>query len=182
MIKYMAGQVTEDSTHQLIPQAVAHPIRPAYTPLNGALITSCTPNSSGNGYSLVYTLSGNTDSTVYSWTSAGLYTFNYYTVSGLTTTTYNGFIQCQVPLTNGIESSEVNHFRIFPNPVSNELHIHCSDERNVISLIIYNLQGTIVFQSNAFQSVIPVETYAKGTYLLKITGKNSSLTEKFTLN
>ncbi|MFN8331992.1 MAG: hypothetical protein U0T81_12390 [Saprospiraceae bacterium] len=33
----MAGQVTEDNTHQLIPQAAAHPVRVGQNPLRGAL-------------------------------------------------------------------------------------------------------------------------------------------------
>ena len=57
MIAKMVGQVTEDLTHQLIPQAAASPVRTEnWTPLNGALITSCLPNGTGNGFNLSYNL------------------------------------------------------------------------------------------------------------------------------
>ena len=78
MIANMVGQVTEDTTHQIIPQPHANPVRPGQTPLNGAVITNCMANGN-NGYTLIYTLSGNTDSIVYYWNTAGLYTFNFHT-------------------------------------------------------------------------------------------------------
>jgi YHYH protein len=51
MIGNMVGQVTEDATLQIIPQPQGNPVRTEnWTPLNGALITSCVANAN-NGYS-----------------------------------------------------------------------------------------------------------------------------------
>ena len=76
MIGNMVGQVTEDASAQIIPQAAASPVRPAQTPLNGALISGVVPNGI-NGYILSYVLNNQNYQVSYSWTSNGLYTFNF---------------------------------------------------------------------------------------------------------
>ncbi len=98
MIANMVGQVTEDATNQIIPQPNANPVRPPQNPLSGAVITNCVANGS-NGYTLTYTLGGNTNTIAYSWSTAGQYTFNFNTSTGTTISTYNGFIPCQLPTT-----------------------------------------------------------------------------------
>lgn len=94
MIKNMVGQVTENATLEIVPQAHAQPVRTEnWGPLSGALITSCIENASNNGYNLSYTLNnGSPYATNYSW-NGSTYTFNYVTPSGTTTTNYNGFLQ-----------------------------------------------------------------------------------------
>ena len=98
MIGNMVGQVTEDATNQIIPQAAAHPIRPSLTPLNGAVITNCVANGT-NGYILTYTRTGQTYQVSYSWTNNGVYTFNFINPGSTTTNIYNGFAQCSITIT-----------------------------------------------------------------------------------
>ena len=107
MIGNMVGQVTEDANLQIIPQAQSMPIRTAGTPLSGATITACVANGS-NGYNLTYTKSAQTYKVNYSWTSAGVFTFNYIDPSNVTTTaTYPNPMPptaiCSVPTTLPVE-------------------------------------------------------------------------------
>ena len=95
MIGYMVGSVTEDATLQIIPQAAAKPVRPSLTPLTGAIITACVSNGTNNGYNLTYTKSGQNYNVNYSWTT-NVYTYNFVSPTGTTTSTYNGFTQCAI--------------------------------------------------------------------------------------
>ncbi len=178
MIAAMAGEVTEDATHQLIPQAAARPVRPSLTPLSGALITACTPNANNNGYNLTYTRNGNTDSVVYNWDNSGHYTFKFYVDTTLTTNNYNGFTQCTVPLTPvGIEPgiSEAKEFSLYPNPVTKTLYL----KGDAGAVRIYSIEGKEVFQSNAAVQSIDVSRFDKGLYLLSVETPKGRVTKKF---
>lgn len=181
MIGNMVGVVTEDTTHQIIPQAHANPIRPAGTPLNGAVITGCQPNATNNGYTLTYSLSGNTDSIVYSWNTSGQYVFNFYTATGSSTQTYNGFIPCTVPtLINDVQPGS-NDVMIYPNPTQNGFSIQLSDaiQRNdFIETSIYDLRGKLVYNSKIYQQDISVSNLARGVYVFKIQLKENQIAKK----
>ncbi len=86
MIGNMVGQVTEDATLQIIPQAAAKPVRPFLNPLTGATITNCVPNANNNGYNLTYTRSGQTYQVNYYWgdttNSKSKYIFRFVSPSG----------------------------------------------------------------------------------------------------
>lgn len=181
MIGNMVGQVTEDATFQIIPQPNASPIRPAGTPLNGAVITNCQPNATNNGYTLTYTLSGNTDSIVYNWTAGGLYTFNFYTATGTTTSTYNGFTQCVVPTSLNDVSASGNNLLIYPNPNNGIFSLQLNNDvlqKEVRRISIYNLQGDLIFQTEHYQSNIEIKNIAKGIYLMQIQFAKIQLTKK----
>ncbi len=176
MIANMVGVVTEDTTHQIIPQAAAHGIRPPLTPLSGALITSCTPNSTNNGYNLTYTLNGSTDSVVYNWTSQGLYTYNFYTSTGLTTQTYNKTAPCTINATSGLlKKGDNKGVSIFPNPTNDVIKIQISTAQmlnDFLSINIYTSTGELVYNSNQFKSTIDVKDFKNGVYILKVKFKN----------
>lgn len=185
MIAKMAGQVTEDATHQLIPQAAAKGVRPALTPLNGALITGCKSNATKNGYTVTYTINGLTDSIVYSWNTTGTYTFKFYTNGNLDSTKiYNGFAQCTVPKT----PTEINELAdnktdisIYPNLTHDYLMIQMKKElqSEVKKIEIYNSQGKSVFRINNFQGNIDVKQLENGSYFLKVQLSNKQITKKF---
>ena len=181
MIGNMVGQVTEDSTFQIIPQPHANPIRPAGTPLNGAVITNCQPNATNNGYKLTYTLSGNTDSIVYNWTAGGLYTFNFYTAAGSTISTYNGFLPCLVPTSVNEIASADNDVMIYPNPTHESFSLRLSNavqEKDVQQISIYNLKGKLIYQSEHYQQTTAIKNLSQGTYFVKIQFTKNQLTKK----
>jgi len=185
MIARMAGQVTEDNTHQLIPQAAAKSVRPSLTPLKGALITSCTPNSGKNGYNVTYSLNGLTDSVVYSWTNNGVYTYKFYTNGNLDSTkNYNGFVQCTVPNTSGI--NEIEYLKpevtIIPNPNNGVFNLILNNNINpkeVKSISIYNFEGDMIYQFNDFQNNITLNNTEKGIYLLVVQTSQNKWVQKF---
>jgi hypothetical protein len=184
MIARMAGQVTEDGTHQLIPQAAAHPVRPSRTPLNGALITGCQPNAANNGYTLTYTLNGMTDSIVYSWSASGNYTFKYYTQGNGTSldSVYHGFVPCYSVPTGLHEVSKADEgLTVFPNPSTAEFYLKFNDAANlnkVRDVAVYNLNGAVIYYTNGYNGKINLANAPKGIYLVKVALQNSERTAK----
>ncbi len=181
MIGYMVGVVTEDTTHQIIPQPHANPIRPGQNPLPGAVITNCQPNATNNGYTLTYTLSGNTDSMVYNWTTGGQYVFNFYTQTGTTTSTYNGFVPCVVPTSVNEIVAANNDVMIYPNPTHESFSLRLSNavqEKDVQEISIYNLKGELIYKTQHYQQTTAIKNLAKGVYVVKIQFPKNQLTKK----
>ncbi len=167
MIARMAGEVTEDATHQLIPQAAAQPVRPGLTPLAGALITACTPNANQNGYTLVYTLAGITDSVVYSWDASGHYTFKFYTASGVSTSNYNGFVPCKMPFATALtEPLLTSTVFIYPNPASHQLFVNYPSQpiEGFREISLLDAQGRRVYASPILQKEIDISRLSAGIY------------------
>jgi hypothetical protein len=165
MIGNMVGQVTEDTTLQIVPQARAYPVRPSLTPLNGAVITGFHPNGS-NGYTLIYTLSGQTDSIYYHWTNTGQYTYEFYTQgTGVPTVqNYNGFVQCFV--STGIQASTRSEVLVYPNPVVDELRFRgVSGETGVM---VFDAKGVLVKSFRTDGTPIGFEAPA-GLYYYQMT-------------
>lgn len=183
MIARMAGEVVEDDTHQLIPQAAAKGVRPALTPLKGAVITKCKANAQKNGYTLQYTLNGKTDSIVYAWTNNGKYTFNFFKDGVATTNTYNGFVQCNVPITSAVtDEKNAQTILIYPNPSKSELNIewlNSESEASVQSMHVFDLHGKKIFQTSKLLKKIDTSNYSAGTYLISVTTKAGSITKRF---
>lgn len=181
MVARFAGQVTEDATHQLIPQPHAQPVRPGQQPLNGALITACTPNATGNGYTLVYTLGGATDSIQYSWTPNGQYHFSYFSPAGQLDSTFNGFVQCTVPFTVGTKATFSDDITIYPNPTADVLHVNLPANLNselVNHFTVYTLDGAVQFDSNNFEDKLDVRKWSKGVYLVRIQTETQTWIKK----
>ena len=184
MIARMAGDVAEDNTHQLIPQAAAHPVRPSRPPLNGALITDCHSNQLNNGFSITYTLGTTVDSILYSWSDNGNYNFKYYTQgNGISLDTiYHGFVPCySVPAAINYSSKGHKDFHIYPNPSSSEFYLtfnHVSDYNQVQNIKVYNLNGEVVYQSNEYLGKINLANATKGIYLVKIDFAFGNATER----
>ena len=181
MIGNMVGVVTEDSNLQIIPQAAAQPVRNEnWTPLSGALITSCTANGTNSGYNLSYTLNGTSGyATNYSW-SGTTYTFKYVTPSTTTTTNYNGFSQCSVPL--AISSFDIESgIKLYPNPAKEILQINLGNiflEYDVQNISIYDIKANLIQKSNGFQSIIDIKNLSKGFYFVKIKFSKTEVTKK----
>lgn len=187
MIANMAGQVTEDATYQIIPQPSAQPVRPSLTPLSGALIISCNPNTNKNGYNVTYTKGGATDSVVYNWTPTGTYTFKYYTAVLDSTRIYNKSAPCITPFAIGFNNNfiEENEIIIYPNPSSDYLFIKFSNsliqQKDILSLSIINTLGKTVMNFNSYQEKIKIDHLSKGIYFLKIATKKNTISRKITI-
>ena len=183
MIGNMVGQVTEDANLQIIPQPQGNPVRTEnWTPLNGALITSCVANTN-NGYNTLYSLNGVSGyATNYTATAAGVYTFRYVTPTGITTTNYNGPAQCTVPNLGASNFIAIEkNIRIYPNPATDILQINLGNgflESDVQNISVYDLKGSLVSKIKKFVPSIDIKQLAKGTYFVKINFSNSVVTKK----
>ena len=170
MIAKFAGQVTEDTTHQLVPQAAAHPVRPGQNPLAGALITSCVANGN-NGYTLTYTLNGQTYQVAYSWTTAGVYTFNFIDPGGTTTQTYNGFIPCSMP--TGLNNIALNdaYVKLYPNPSHQNFSLQLNNQlqpKDIKAVWLVNSLGTVVISYNGYYDNYNIESLSNGLYFVQV--------------
>jgi hypothetical protein len=183
MIGNMVGAVTEDANLQIIPQPQGNPIRNEnWTPLAGALITSCVANAN-NGFNTAYTLNGISGyATNYTSTAAGVYTFQYVTPSGTTSTNYNGPAQCTVPnLAAANFISIEKSITIFPNPAIDILQINIGNtflENDVQTISIYDLKGSLVSKTVKFSPILNIKNISKGTYFVKIQFSNSTVSKK----
>jgi hypothetical protein len=172
MIGNMVGEVTEDTTHQIVPQAAAYPVRPALTPLQGAVIAACQPNTAGNGYTLTYTLNSQTDSIVYNWTTNGVYTFNFYT-PGLTTQTYNGFVPCANPVSVTELNNVENNVLIYPNPSTNGFNISLSKEimeKDMQQISIYTIKGDLIYRTDQYKQEMNFNNLSQGIFKCTVHG------------
>lgn len=185
MIGNMVGQVTEDATMQIVPQAHAMPVRPSLTPLNGAAITSCVPNLEGNGYTLSYTRNGQNFQVEYSWSSNGIYTYNFIAPTGTTTEVYNGFLPCDVP--TGVDDLLMKNVEIvaFPNPATGHLilRINGSVDRPLhpIGCHMYNAEGQLALQQKGTITELNVDHLPRGVYWLKVLFEEGDIFHKIIL-
>jgi len=183
MIANFVGQVTEDATYQLIPQPAARPVRNEnWTPLNGALITSCVANGTNTGYNLLYTLNGTPGyATNFSWNGT-TYTFNYVTPTGTTTTTYNGFAQCAVPTLSTADFIAIEkRITVYPNPATDILNFNLGNtnlENEVQNISVYNVKGSLISKTLKFVPTLDIKKLSIGTYFVKIQFPQSVVTKK----
>ena len=184
MITNMVGNVTEVNS-EIVPQAHSSHVRTEnWTPLKGPLlITSCSAKSGNNGYNLSYTWNGISGyATNFSW-SGKIYTFDYVTPTGTTTTTYNnGFFQCTVP-NLGINEFAFNdkNISIYPNPATDVLNVKVNNgvsENDVQSISIYGIKGELISKTLHYKENIDIKNLSKGTYLVKIQFPNYLVTKK----
>jgi cbb3-type cytochrome oxidase subunit 3 len=179
MIGNMVGVVTKDGTDQIVPQPTGNPFRPAGNPLNGAAITGCTPNGTGNGYSLTYTLAGQNYAINYSWTTAGAYTFNF--VSPTATTTSNYTAPTCTFSTKTSEIMDNSGVELYPNPARNGFALKFNSPINVNdiqAITIVNLQGQVVFKAKIDGNFTKIPFYTEGSYFVNIQFSNGQLTKK----
>jgi len=181
MIANMVGQVTEDATAQIIPQAAAQPIRPALTPLPGALISSLVPYGN-NGYLLSYNLNNQNYQVRYNWSNNGLYTFDFINPNGTTTSTYNGFIPCDLQYAGQIDQNKKQlNFLLFPNPARQIVYIekpNFIEFNSIESTSIYTSTGKLLIMTPKFQHSISLENYPRGIYLVVINTNYGSFKQK----
>ena len=191
MIGNMVGEVTEDATLQIIPQASAKGVRPALTPLKGATITHNHPYPNGMGFKLTYTLGSEKDTVDYSWTANGDYTFKFITPAGTTTSNYKGQALCKLTVGNKNISASNSPYRIVitQDKQITLQSITTSNPVNVIETTVYNLNGASVYQSSNLNrtasgnpAAINAANWAPGAYFYKTKlSDGNSITLKFIL-
>ena len=83
--------------------------------------------------------------------------------------------------TVGIEQNIKNPFQIYPNPVTNYIHIQWEENNTKpIQYQITNLQGQVLHDfSHLKNNIIPVENLPQGLYLLQVQIDNKLYLQKF---
>ncbi len=173
MIGKMAGVVTEDSTHQIIPQSRAKPVRPSGTPLNGAAIVGFQAFPGGRSYAMHYTVAGENYAWIYSWNQAVTqYTFRYCTPTDTTTTNYNGPGDCFLPTAarNMVQVADTR-LRAWPNPATSGSMLHLASEslagRQPRNLRLISSEGKTVLEQDEFTAGLSLRGIRPGVYLLQ---------------
>lgn len=180
MIGNMVGQVTEDTTFQIVPQAQATAVRPPQNPLSGAVITNCTSNGS-NGYILTYTLSGQTYQVNYSWSASGTYTFNYIDPANTTTATYNGFVPCDLPAAVHSFSGDSRRLELYPNPSVGEFSLRLDktiQPADVKKISIFSASGQLVYSVSSYQSSFSIGKLSPGLYFVYVKTRSDVFVKK----
>jgi len=75
----------------------------------------------------------------------------------------------------GIDASEKNQtIKVYPNPVSNELHLENNGNIDEIKFVIVNSRGQIVYKSSFYEkAIVPTSSFATGMYLIKFNLGNT---------
>ncbi|MGB0838975.1 MAG: T9SS type A sorting domain-containing protein [Salibacteraceae bacterium] len=71
----------------------------------------------------------------------------------------------------GIDENEHSTISLYPNPVYNTLNISSSGEVEYLSVLITDLLGKTIYESETIQSTIDVSDFSSGTYLLTVSTK-----------
>ena len=172
-IASFAGEVTEDSTYQIIPQSTAKGCRPALTPLKGATITGMTPNQMNNGYTLSYSLNNQTYKVEYSWTQAGNYTYNFISPTGTTTNQYKGQAICSLPTSSTQEDQSKEQYNI--QQFSDRILVQNLSDVSLVSalqLSLFTVDGKLAVQSLTGQNLLSTQSLPFGLYFLSIQPGN----------
>ena len=86
---------------------------------------------------------------------------------------------------NNIKDIEDRDLKIYPNPTNEQITIECYPYTDIVSAIIYDMSGKIVYSSNKVNNgkqTIDVSKFANGLYLLKINDSGKYYTRKFEKN
>ncbi len=180
MVGNMVGVVTKDNGDQIIPQAQTTPVRAAGLPLNGASITDMKVNGS-NGFNLTYLLNNQNYNVNYSWTVAGVLTFNYVNPTGTTTQTFTNFKSCALTTPTLDLLNEANSVNIFPNPTRNGFSIGLVSPLNtndIQNISIFDVQGRLIFSSSKFIPYIETKNWQSGTYFMQVKSLDFQVTKK----
>ncbi|MCI9844628.1 endonuclease [Flavobacterium pectinovorum] len=96
--------------------------------------------------------------------------------------TCSGLGSHAVTLSN--EEFNTAEFSIYPNPVTHQFTINFKDDSDEsFSIAIYSLLGQKVFErQNTNTKTVEVQSFSKGTYLIKITKDSKTLTKKIIIN
>lgn len=76
-----------------------------------------------------------------------------------------------------------NRITVYPNPVSNNLHVHGLDKQKNWNIQVYDITGKMVVTHSLYDSFVNLESLEKGIYLVKIiSNSGESYTRKIAVS
>ena len=78
----------------------------------------------------------------------------------------------------GIEENKLNKFSVYPNPSSDIINIKSKDNLFIEELTILDVSGKVILKKNK-SSIVNIENFDSGVYLLKLKTSNGISTIKF---
>ncbi len=79
----------------------------------------------------------------------------------------------------GVEDIAFKNMTLYPNPVKDNLNILLSDNSEIESLEVYDLNGKLILKSSNIENTLNVSNLKAGVYLLKIYQDGRCKTNKF---
>lgn len=78
------------------------------------------------------------------------------------------------------ETLSENNIELFPNPISNQFTVKPSNNNEPVSVSISNIQGQVLktIELKDSESIIDISSLNSGVYIIKLSGKNFSKTQK----
>ena len=91
---------------------------------------------------------------------------------------YTSLADCNADCsTTNINETEINNFKIYPNPVNNTLNI--KTDKKIKRIEIYDVIGKIVLSENNPENSIDVEQLESGLYSISIIFENNRIVKQF---
>lgn len=88
-----------------------------------------------------------------------------------------GFYQTNIKVSAFVESDLLvnNNFKVYPNPISDNLHINYNQNTNDNWLLmLFDIRGRLIFKHDfTNKTVINVQDISKGVYVLKISDQKN---------
>ena len=79
------------------------------------------------------------------------------------------------------QDSEIEGFRLFPNPVTDGTVFIITKKNNLKDILIYNVLGKVVLQKKVSATYLNVSNLNSGVYILKVTEDNKTTTRKLVI-
>jgi Zn-dependent metalloprotease len=144
------------------------PSTPVIIPSGGGLATSATPATSYQWYLAGNPIAGATNNT-YMPTVTGNYTVIAYNNGCASVASANYYYVASSIFS---QNFDLPQFYLYPNPVQEEVYIHCTADNKVKQGLILNVQGQVIEEFTVGQGItkLNVSHLSKGLYFVKIAG------------
>ncbi|MEA2042777.1 MAG: S8 family peptidase [Bacteroidota bacterium] len=74
-----------------------------------------------------------------------------------------------------------NSFSLYPNPVTEKLHIVTPEDAQNMKIEIFNISGKKVFENDKVTNTVDVSNFYRGFYIIKLSSENEIQTQKFVI-
>jgi hypothetical protein len=93
-------------------------------------------------------------------------------------------ILIKVLSTVSLEDRNIKEFRVYPNPVSNQLHLEAAGMAGRKQVVLTDMSGKVLLrtQFDGDSHLLELQSYPPGTYMLKLQAEENTATIKLIKN